>query len=65
MPVTRRALIVALAVSPLAAAPAAAQAPTDPAAKLQKAYSDVRENSARLTQISVPMNLEPAAVFKP
>ena len=46
-----------------APAPAPAQAP--PEAKLQKAYADVHDVSVRLSQIDVPMNIEPAFVFKP
>jgi hypothetical protein len=42
-----------------------APAQSTPEAKLQKAYADVHDVSVRLSQIDVPMNIEPAFVFKP
>jgi hypothetical protein len=65
MPATRRNLIVALALSPLAVASSREEPPANTDAKLQKALADIREASARLTQIAAPMNLEPAFIFKP
>jgi hypothetical protein len=65
MPVTRRDLIVALTLSPLAAVSSAAELPANADAQLQKAYANIRETSTRLAQIAAPMNLEPAFVFKP
>jgi hypothetical protein len=46
-------------------APAPAPAQATPEAKLQKAYADVHDTSVRLSQIEVPMNLEPAFTFRP
>ena len=46
-------------------APVPAPAQSTPEAKLQKAYADVHDVSVRLSQIDVPMNIEPAFVFKP
>ena len=74
MAVTRRDLIVTLAVSALASLPAAsnrsvlfarAQTPAPTEDKLQKAYAEVRDNGLRLRQIAVPIELEPAFVFEP
>jgi hypothetical protein len=45
-------------------APAPPQPPATPEAKVQEANADVRDNSQRLAQIEVPMNVEPASVFK-
>lgn len=53
--------MVTLALSPAAAA----QSPKPPEDKLQKATEDVREAGTKLTQIAVPMSLEPAFTFKP
>lgn len=51
--------------TPPVGAPAAAQPADTPEQKLQKAYADIRSTSARLAQIEVPMNLEPAFSFRP
>jgi hypothetical protein len=45
--------------------PAPAPATVPPEQKLQKALSDIRDVSQRLAQIEVPMNIEPAFVFRP
>jgi hypothetical protein len=65
MPVTRRDLVAALAVLPLASMPAAAQAPAPVTDKLQKANADVRDSGMKLRQIDVPIALDPAFVFEP
>ncbi len=44
-------------------APAPAQPAATPEQKLQKAYSDVKKLSDRLSQIEVPMDVEPAFAF--
>ena len=45
-------------------APAPPAPSATPEARLQKAYSDVHDTSVRLSQIEVPMNIEPAFAFK-
>ncbi|HEX4773554.1 MAG TPA: hypothetical protein VH351_22170 [Bryobacteraceae bacterium] len=65
MPVTRRHLVAAFAVLPLAKMPAAAQTAPPIADKLQKAYAEVQESGMKLRQIDVPMALDPAFVFEP
>lgn len=45
-------------------APAPPAPPATPEARLQKAYADVHDTSVRLSQIEVPMNVEPAFAFK-
>ncbi|MBV9084292.1 MAG: hypothetical protein JOZ62_16575 [Acidobacteriaceae bacterium] len=45
--------------------PAPATSAATPEAKLQKAYDDVRKVKDRLSQIDVPMAVEPSFVFKP
>lgn len=65
MPVTRRDLVAALAVLPLASVRSTAQAPAPVADKLQKAYANVRDSGTKLRQIDVPIALEPAFVFEP
>lgn len=51
--------------NPPEGAPAPAPAAATSEQKLQKAYSDVRETSERLSKIEVPMNIEPAFAFRP
>lgn len=46
--------------APIPPAPAAA-----PGERLQKAYADVHSVSVKLSQIEVPMSVEPAFIFKP
>lgn len=77
---SRRRMAALLTATPLAAQvasppatqktpPLGAPAPAPPSAtpdqKLQKAYDDVRQISARLSKLEVPMNVEPAFAFKP
>jgi hypothetical protein len=77
---SRRRMAALLAAAPLAAQvasppatqktpPLGAPTPAPPSAtpdqKLQKAYDDVRQISARLSKLEVPMNVEPAFAFKP
>lgn len=70
---TRREWTALLGVSPLLAqvtskppegAPAPAPASATPEEKLKKAYADVRTVSDRLSQLPVPMDIEPAFAFK-
>jgi hypothetical protein len=71
---TRRQWAALVAAAPLAAqvtskvppqgAPAPAQPAATPQQKLQKAYSDVRASSDKLSKIEVPMNVEPAFMFR-
>jgi len=71
---TRRRLLALLASAPLAAqvtsknppqvAPTPPQPPATPEQKLQKAYSDIHRVSERLSQMEVPMNVEPAFAFR-
>lgn len=58
-------LTAALPLSAQLAAPPTTPAPADPAARLSKAVGSVREVSERLAQIEVPMNVEPAFLFRP
>jgi hypothetical protein len=51
--------------TPPLGAPAPAPPSATPDQKLQKAYDDVRQISARLSKLEVPMNVEPAFAFKP
>ena len=44
--------------------PAAPSAALTPQQKLQKAYADVHQASMRLSQIEIPMDVEPAFSFK-
>lgn len=50
--------------TPPQGAPAPAQPAATPEQKLQKAYADVHEVSVRLSQIEVPMDVEPAFAFR-
>jgi hypothetical protein len=71
---TRRQWTALVAAAPLAGqvtskvpprgAPAPPQAPATPEQKLQKAYADVRAVSEQLSKIEVPMDIEPAFVFR-
>lgn len=45
-------------------APAPAPPSATPEEKLKKAYADIRTVSDRLSQLEVPMNVEPAFAFK-
>jgi hypothetical protein len=44
--------------------PAAPPAAATPQQKLQKAYADVHQITVRLSQIEMPMNVEPAFAFR-
>ncbi len=71
---TRRQWTLLLAAAPVAAqvtqkvppqgAPAPAQPAATPEQKLQKAYADVRALSDKLSKIEVPMDIEPAFLFR-
>jgi hypothetical protein len=70
---TRREWTALLGVSPLVGQvtskpPQGSPAPASPSAtpeeKLKKAYADVRAASDRLSQLEVPMDIEPAFAFK-
>jgi len=50
--------------TPPEGSPAPAQPAATPEQKLQKAYADVHQVSERLSQIEVPMNVEPAFAFR-
>jgi hypothetical protein len=73
--ITRRQWTALLAAAPVAAQitsktpPQGTPAPAPPGAtpeqKLQKAFADVRKVSERLSQIEVPMSIEPAFSFRP
>jgi hypothetical protein len=66
--ITRREWAALLGAAPLAAQIVSKDVPPRPAAPaqtIQKAYADVRRISDRLAQIEVPMNVEPAFVFRP
>ena len=74
-PTRRQCAAALLALAPVAAQvtnparPPAGQPkppnpPATPEARMQKAFADVREVSARLAQIEVPMNVEPAFSFR-
>lgn len=72
---TRREWTALLAAAPVAAqvtsktppqgSPAPPPPGADPEQKRQKAFTDVRKVSERLSQIEVPMNIEPAFAFRP
>jgi hypothetical protein len=72
---TRRQWTALLAAAPVTAqvtsktSPQGSPAPPPPGAtaeqKRQKAFADVRKVSERLSQIEVPMNIEPAFSFRP
>jgi hypothetical protein len=77
---TRRRLAALLGVTPLAAqipsppvnqktpplgAPAPSPAAATPDEKLKKANDGIRDVSARLANLEVPMDTEPAFLFKP
>ena len=72
---TRREWTILLAATPLAAqvtsktppqgTPTPAPAGATPEQKRQKAFDDVRKVSERLSQIEVPMYIEPAFAFRP
>jgi hypothetical protein len=77
---TRRRLAALMGATPLAAqigsppvtqktppvgTPAAVAAARNPDEKLQKAIDGVRETSSRLASLEVPMEIEPAFLFKP
>jgi len=51
--------------TPPEGSPTPAPASATPEQKLQKAYADIRETSARLSKIEVPMDVEPAFAFRP
>lgn len=78
--ITRRRLAALLAATPIAAqtpvppvtqktpplgTPAPSPAAKNPDEKLKKANDGIREMSARLSKLEVPMDTEPAFVFKP
>ena len=73
--ITRRAWAALAAALPAAAqvtsrvppqgTPAPAPAAASPEAKLEKAYSDVRKVKERLSQIEIPITVEPSFAFKP
>jgi hypothetical protein len=44
--------------------PAPLNSAATPEARLQKAYADVKDASGLLSKIEVPMNIEPAFLFK-
>ena len=51
--------------TPPVGAPAPSPSATTPEAKRQKAVEDVRQVSQRLSALEVPMDMEPAFVFRP
>ncbi len=51
--------------APPTGAPLPAQPAATPEQKLQKANADVHQVSDRLSQIELPMNIEPAFAFRP
>ena len=73
--ITRRNAAALVAAAPLLAqvtsklhpqgSPVPAPASATPQAKLEKAVADVRQVSQRLSQLEVPINVEPAFAFKP
>lgn len=65
--ITRRQVTAAIGAAVPLSAQIATPKPSDiaPADKLSKAASDVREISERLAQMEVPMNVEPAFLFRP
>lgn len=72
--ITRRQWALLAAAAPAAAqvtqkappqgVPAPAQPSATPEQKLQKAYSDIREASDKLSKMEVPMDVEPAFLFR-
>ena len=67
MKLTRRELAAALtSAAALAQTPAPERAPAEgmPEAEIQAARDQVKANAAALTQLEVPMTLEPAFQFK-
>lgn len=79
-PITRRRLAALLGATPLAAqvavppvtqktpplgTPTPSVTAANPDEKLKKANDGIREVSARLSNLEVPMDTEPAFVFKP
>jgi hypothetical protein len=73
--ITRRSWTALLAVSPLLGqvtqkrppegAPKPAAPTATPEQRRQKAMADVKQVSDRLTQLEVPMDIEPAFAFRP
>jgi hypothetical protein len=57
-------LLAQVTSKPPQGAPAPAPPSATPEEKLKKAYADVRKISDHLSQIEVPMNVEPAFAFK-
>jgi hypothetical protein len=50
--------------TPPQGAPAPVQAAVTPQQKLDKAYADVQQIRTRLSQIELPMDIEPAFAFR-
>ena len=50
---------------PTQGAPAPVHAAVRPEQKLQKAYEDVHQTTVRLSQIDLPIDIEPAFAFRP
>lgn len=71
---TRRQWTMLVAAAPVAAqvtsktppqgTPVPAQPAATPEQRLQKAYADIRAVSSKLSAIEVPMDLEPAFLFR-
>lgn len=71
---TRRRWAALISAAPLAAqvttskppvgAPASTEPAATPEARMQKAYSDIRQVSDTLSKIEVPMSVEPAFSFR-
>ncbi|MGH9584343.1 MAG: hypothetical protein ACRD4O_15575 [Bryobacteraceae bacterium] len=71
---TRREFAAIAGAAPLAAqaiskippqgAPAPPQPPATPEQRFQQALADVRKTSSRLSQVELPMDLEPAFSFR-
>jgi hypothetical protein len=49
---------------PPAGSPAPSKSPATPQERAQKALSDIREGSGRLSKLEVPMDIEPAFSFR-
>jgi hypothetical protein len=66
MRVSRRNWVILLGATPLLAQtpPQSAASPVTPEQSMDKARSQVREVSDKLTAIEVPMNIEPAFRFR-
>jgi hypothetical protein len=72
--ITRRQWVSLVGAAPLVAqitstvppksVPASPSGPASPEARLQKAYAEVRKVSEHLSEIEVPMNIEPAFSFR-